>query len=528
MTRRREIPAPREHKEAHGGSSRLGLCLANSNFELPAGAYDFPCHSLAKVHLRYFTQLMISASRCLLSSFPTLVLLGISAHAAALSPDQQQCLAKGHRFERQGWIYLHLEGEPRERGFQHGYLLATEIADDLRTTRISWEYSSAMPWSWLVDRAAVMFTPRLDAETQTEMDGMAEGMRAAGHPTTRNELVTYNGIIELSGYWWPTELKKIKESGRPALRQSCSAFIATGSLTRDGNIVLGHNTMMEYNDALPNVIADIRPARGHRILWQTQPGWIHSGTDFFVTDAGLVGSETTIGEFEGFETNGVPEFVRMRHATQDANSIEQWCEIMRRSNNGGYANAWLLGDINTREIARLELGLKEVGFEKKRDGFFTGSNVAEDLKILRFETSSKETDIRSSGVARRVRWSELMKRNAGRIDLALAKRFEADHFDSYLGRNEPDGRTLCGHYELGKEPAGSWPGVPFGCAGTVDAKVLDAAMARAMGFAARWGSACGRPFDARRYLSAHPQFDWMKDILKSRPSEPWTQFWAGE
>ncbi len=81
---------------------------------------------------------------------------------------------------------------------------------------------------------------------------------------------------------------------------------------------------------------------------------------------------------------------------------------MKKGNNGGYANAWLLGDVNRGEIARLELGLKYVGFEKKRDGFFAGSNVAEELKILRFETERKETDIRLSSVARRVRWNELM------------------------------------------------------------------------------------------------------------------------
>ena len=63
-------------------------------------------------------------------------------------------------------------------------------------------------------------------------------------------------------------------------------------------------------------------------------------------------------------------------------------------NNGGYANAWLLGDIKTGEIARLELGLKYVGFERTRDGFFTGSNVAENLKILRLESNVNETDIR--------------------------------------------------------------------------------------------------------------------------------------
>jgi len=70
--------------------------------------------------------------------------------------------------------------------------------------------------------------------------------------------------------------------------------------------------------------------------------------------------------------------------------------------------------------------------------------------------------------------------------------------------------------------------VPYGCAGTVDAKVVDAALAKKMSFMARWGSACGRAFDAQEYLAAHPQFDWMKDILANRPSQPWAEFRAGE
>jgi len=452
----------------------------------------------------------------------------INSAAAPLSSEQNQCVAKGKRIERNGWVYLHIEGGPKERGFQHGYLLAPEIVDGLRTTRHSWEHMSGMTWPWLIEHASTLFLSRIDQEDLGELDGIVEGVKAAGHSTSRDELIAYNGILELGGYWWPTELKKIKDAPTPSVRESCSSFIATGRMTRDGNVVLGHNTMMEYNDALPNVIEDIQPAHGHRILWQTAPGWIHSGQDFFITDAGLVGSETTIGAFEGFDTNGIPEFIRMRRATQDAGTIEQWCTIMKGGNNGGYANAWLLGDINSREIARLELGLKTVGFEKKADGYFAGSNVAEDLKLLRLETTEKETDIRNSGVARRVRWKQLMKQYAGRIDVSLAKQFEADHFDTYLGKQQPDGRTLCGHVELQQEPAGSWPGVPFGCAGTVDAKVVDANMARTMSFAARWGSACGRAFDAKEYLSAHPQFDWVEDSLKNRPSEPWTQFRSGE
>jgi hypothetical protein len=49
-----------------------------------------------------------------------------------------------------------------------------------------------------------------------------------------------------------------------------------------------------------------------------------------------------------------------------------------------------------------------------------------------------------------------------------------------------------------------------------------------MSFAGRWGSGDGIAFDAPKFLAEHPQFDWMQDILKSRPSEPWVDFTAGE
>jgi hypothetical protein len=470
---------------------------------------------------------MIPARRLLVAALLCLCAAPCLAEPqSSLTAEQQAWLAKARKFGRAGWIYLHIEGEPRERGFQHGYLLAKEIADGLRVTRIQWQHQSAMDWRWLVARAAAMFVPRIDAENLAELEGIADGAQAAGAKFSRDELIAYNGIIELSGYWWPTELKKIKDGPPPPVRQSCSSFIAIGTWTKDGNLVLGHNTMEDYGDVFPNIIQDIVPARGHRIFWQTTPGWIHSGTDFFITSAGIAGSETTIGRFEGFDTNGVPEFVRMRRATQDAGSLDEWCEIMKRHNNGAYANAWLLGDANTREIARLELGLKYSAWEKKRDGYFIGSNVAEDRRILLHETERNDTDIRLSSVARRVRWKQLMKQYAGRIDVALAKRFEADHFDTLRGKTVPGGRSLCGHFDL--DPEGQGHDVPFDCSGTVDAKVVDGAMVKRLVFDARWGAACGTAFSAGKFLAAHPQFDWLTEVLQDRPSQPWTTFRAGE
>jgi hypothetical protein len=457
-----------------------------------------------------------------------LLLVCLSAVAAApLTQEQKAWVARAERYEKNGWIYLHIEGEPRQRGFQHGYLLAREIAESLRVRREVWKHTSGMEWDWLVEKSKAMFTPKVDPENLAELDGIVEGMRAAGVTTSRDEIVAYNGWADLAGYWWPKEKKKLEAQSPDPPKQSCSSFIATGSMTASGHIVLAHNTMSDYPQADFTLILDLAPTRGHRILMQGLPGWVHSGPDFFITSAGLVGSETTIDGFSGFDEKQVPEFARMRRATQGASSIDEWASLMKRGNNGGYANAWLIGDVNTNEIARLELGLKYVGFEKKRDGFFIGSNIAEDLRILRLETDVKSDDIRVSDVARRVRWKQLMKQHAGKIDVELARRFMADHYDTYLLKENPGSRTLCGHWELDSQIPGKEGYAPFSPGGTFDGKVVDSAMAKRMAFTARWGAACGLPFNAARFLEAHPQFDWMTGLLKDRPTQPWTEFRAG-
>lgn len=451
------------------------------------------------------------------------------AHGQAdnhLTIDQKVWLSKANRHEKNGWIYLHIEGKPEERGFQHGYLLAKEIKEALRQMSEVWYYQTAMDWQWLVDRSAKMFNSKIDIENMTEMEGIVEGMKSAGVTTTRDEIVAYNASTEFMGYWWPQVKDSVSPNSPDPKKESCSSFIATGSMTTDGGIVLGHNTMSSFYYPDCNVILDILPDKGYRILMQSVAGLIHSETDFFITSAGLVGSETTIGGFFPFDEKGVPEFSRMRHATQYASDIDEWCEIMKTGNNGGYANAWLIGDVNTNEIARLELGLKYTGFEKKKDGFFTGSNVAEDLRILRFETRSSELDIKISSVARRVRWKQLMKENTGKINLELGEKMEADHFDTYLNTNTPDMRTLCSHPDLDPDPYGV--DIPYSPWGTLDGKVVDSKMAKQMSFAARWGSACGIPFSAKSYLEKHQQFDWMTGLIKDRPTQPWTSFKAGE
>ena len=437
--------------------------------------------------------------------------------------DESKLLEKGYRYDKNGWIYLHIEGKPFERGFQRGYLTANEIDEFLKTLAFFQKFNTAKDLDYFVKAAVKLFKNKVSEEYIEEMQGMVAGMRKAGKEITYDEMLFLNGFIDIIWYWWP-EVKESEKEDNPG----CSAFIATGDATADGKIVMAHNSWTGYALVrFANIIVDIVPERGNRILMQSWGPCIYSSTDFFITGGGLVGVETTIGGFSGFNPKGTPVFERARKAMQYANSIDEWADIMIEDNNGAYANSWLLGDTRTNEIARFELGLKNYSLEKKTTGYFTGSNVAESIEILREETGASYDDIRLSSVARRERWKQLMKQYYGKLDAEIAKQMLGDHYDVYLKRDYPSIRTICGHGELddGRVPGSSRPYRP---GGAVDGKVVDSNMAQNWTIWAKWGSSCDIGFDAEKFLKNHPQYDWQKDYLKDLPVRPWTVFPSGK
>ncbi|MCU0913765.1 MAG: phospholipase B family protein [Planctomycetes bacterium] len=445
----------------------------------------------------------------------------LSCRTAEVSTaDQEKAwLARSYRYDENGWIFLHTEGAPFARGFQRGYLTANEIAEFLRTLAYTNEFQTGYDLDFFVEASARLFRKNVPTECVEEMRGMVAGMERAGQKVTYEQMLFMNGFIDVLWYWWP-QAKKQQLADHPG----CSAFIATGDATADGQIVLAHNTWFGYAlGKSANLLVEIVPARGHRILMQSCGPCIYSTTDFFLTGAGLVGTETTIGDFERFDRRGTPVFARARQAMQYANNIDEWADVLIRQNNGAYANSWLLGDIKTGEIARLELGLRYHRLEKKKSGYFTGSNVAADLKILRRETDASWDDIRDGAVARRVRWDQLMKQHYGRINTTLAREMLGDHYDVYLQKEQPGGRTICGHGELddGRVPGGRPAYRP---SGAFDGKVLDADMARNWRIWAKWGGSCDLGFDAAKFLEKHSQYEWMKGYLPDFPARPWTIF----
>ncbi len=432
-----------------------------------------------------------------------------------------------YRFERHGWTYLHIEGGPRERGYQHGWLMAKEIGETLAMTNDKTIFATGDTFAFFVEAAERIFAGKIDDEMRVELAAIAEGATAAGVPVSYGEILAWNGYIELLWNWWPLSKGQLPQ-GRKR-RHHCSAFIATGSYTTDGGIVLAHNTWDDYTNAnCFRVVTDVAPSAGHRLLMQTAPGLVHSATDFFVTGAGLMGTETSIAGFNGYDADKSPEFYRARRAMQYGANLSEWITLMSTGNNGGYANSWLVGDANTGEIARLEMGLRFIGDTRLSDGFFWGCNLVADPRIRNQECTGIDFCNVNDDGARRVRWERLLAERRGAIDADMARLLIADHWDEYAKSDTPSARTICGHFDEFPDDFPSWGFGPFEPFGANDGKVTDSRRARAMSFAARIGHPCGQVFTASAFLDAHPQYGWQRAWLCDKPMQPWTEFSSGQ
>jgi hypothetical protein len=197
--------------------------------------------------------------------FAALLLLATTSVAAfaaspATSPDPR--LDGSYKFNEGGWTYVHLAGTPEQIGFQHGYLLAREIEDNVQVYTVTAPHADKRPWSFFREAGKTVLWPKLDPEYQAELKGIVEGLQAHGSTLDLWDIVALNGDIELSEYYLPMLNAKEKRPNPPAAVApgKCSAFIATGSATRDGKIVIAHSNWSSYAEGERwTVVFDIVP-----------------------------------------------------------------------------------------------------------------------------------------------------------------------------------------------------------------------------------------------------------------------------
>ncbi len=475
---------------------------------------------------------MASFRRLLVAALTLGFLASFSQAHAALTPAQQSDLKGAYRFEHDHWIYVHLHGSPHQIGFQHGYLLAPEIEQAFRIAQLDNTHSTGLPWHFFRAVAKNIYWPHIEAQYREELQGITDGARAHGDTGIDLwDIVAINGFLETPQYYvpWLQKTQHIKNSSDLKAPGNCSAFVATGDWTRDHRPVIAHSMWYPFMAGeYWRIIYDIAPNHGYHILMDGFPGKIDSGDDFGINSAGLEITETTITGYVGFDPNGVPEFVRARKAMQYAGSTDDFARIMLQGNNGGYANDWLIADNRTGEVARFELGLTVHRLWRTKNGYFVGSNFPSDPKLIKEETDFNPNDPSSSMNARHKRWDELMAQYKGKIDVALARQFLADHYDAYENKEDPDERTLCGHLDTSPRGVPQWGSPAYDPSGAVNAKAADSAMIARLSFWARSGRPCGQDFLAAPFLASQPHYAWQKPLLGDMKGNPWAVFHGNE
>lgn len=466
------------------------------------------------------------------SVFAVLVIMGFAGLAVGQEASRPAELKGAYSFKQGGWTYVHLVGAPHEVGFQHGYLLKDEIEDNLSVYKLEAAHDDHRDWNFFRDAAKNVLWPHIEPEYRAELQGIADGLKAKGSTADLWDVVALNGDLELTEYYLPmvNEREKKINPEKAKAQGRCSAFIATGSATKDGKIVIAHSNWATYAEGERWVMVfDIQPEHGLRMLMDGTPGVITSQDDFGVNSAGLMITETTLPMAVGFDEQGIPEFVRSRKAMQYATSIDEYAAIMRKGNNGGYANSWMIGDRKTGEIAYLELGLHHTPLTRKKDGYFVSANFTVDPLVIRDDTPGFDPNNMSSSMnARRVTGEAFVTKHAGQLDTALAEAYLSDHWDSFEKKEDPDQRSLCGHEEKNAVGEPVWGTPPYAPNGAVTGEVTDAAMAERMSMIVRAGHPCGEDFVASPFFAAHPEFDWEKPILHDMKAGPWTEFASGE
>jgi hypothetical protein len=351
-----------------------------------------------------------------------------------------------YRYPTGGWIYLHIEGQPYERGYQHGHLMAKEIVQYMERCAADLD-SKGKKQSWNLARttANALFLRGFDREILEEMKGIADGASDAGAKWDGRridliDMVTANTTVELGELraalpMTPTGLEGLHlesplyfdKKRDVTIVERCSAFAATGKATSDGRMVIAHITMWPLTLAeQTNVMLDIKPTTGHRLLMQSYPGGIESGTDWYQNDAGVVLTETTIRQ-SPFNIEGTPVAYRARKAIQYGDNIDKVVEYLGTKNNGLYTNEWLIADAKNNEIAMYELGTYKTRLYRSTkndwfggtEGFYWGDNNAKDLAVrLEYQPDPKGAPVHVPYVPgpRDLKWQQLYGEYQGKID----------------------------------------------------------------------------------------------------------------
>ncbi|MFH0944702.1 MAG: C45 family autoproteolytic acyltransferase/hydrolase [Planctomycetota bacterium] len=361
-----------------------------------------------------------------------------------IEPETVTWFGNGYRYDDRGWIFVHIEGKPYERGYQFGYLLQNEIVQYISKLGVNQNANDPKAgWDAIRFETDTIFLRKYDTEYLTEMKGIADGAAKAGAKYEERQvdlldIVALNSVVDLGQLHRATSVTPHALTGESFLaaeeellididEHNCSGVSATGPATADGQIVFGQIFMWAgYTGVHWDVICDVVPSEGHRLVYQTFPGGIHSGADFYINDAGIVIGETTVSQTP-YEPDSTPQSNRIRKAAQYADNIDDVVRLLWEGNNGMYTNDWPLADVKTGEAAMFLLGTHKKKLWRTGEdmnpfgtpGFLWANNNNRDPEVRKeyiAQPDDRPFDLVFSPWNRDVAFNEFYRQNRGKID----------------------------------------------------------------------------------------------------------------
>jgi hypothetical protein len=427
--------------------------------------------------------------------------------------------------EKEGWKVVEVRGTSFEMGYAHGNLLSKELREVYETFQFVIKEDLKIPFSQYLEKSNALIKPVIKSnypEIYQELKGISEGAKDNGTNVSVDFLISWNSYMSLYSIFekGSIENKNININSGNKNNHRCSAFIATGSATQNGDIVMAHNTHSTFIEGrFMNIIMYLRPTTGTAFMMQMSPGFVSSISDWFICESGIIGCETTIAYTNYKPSFGNPAFCRIRQAMQYANSLDKYAEIMLDGNAGDYACSWQFGNVNTGEIMLLELGLEKYNIQRTMNGVYYGMNSAIDWSLRKIETDDHYIfDPKAPTGSRNIRLNYLLNdKYYGKINTENAKAILSDHYDMSLGKSQMNGRSICKHSE--QDSSIAYMSVsPIGC---VDGKVVNTIMAKKMEFLGRFGSSCNRHFSKKAFLKKHPEYKKLDYYLRDFPTRKW-------
>lgn len=327
----------------------------------------------------------------------------------------------GSRYNIQGWVYVHINGEPYDRGYQYGYLIADEIIDLMqRWSKMILNHPRIKPirpllsdqqyeniaetwWQFCTSLADQMYWDTYPTEYRQELRGIAAGVTAKGltlygEPISYKDVLASNQMYEMLSKITDRKIRKsvhpllsffsliqptlssyvgfsadefisdfLPVTGQDTGHHHCSAFIATGNATKHDELIIA-NSMWASVDGAGMWWWSYYIAIRWNIILDVIPSNGHRfqmscAPGYIWSDHDFYQNEEGITFIETtlpqgiWSRSGLPLAVRARTAVQYSESIDDVMRILKTDNDGAMNAVWLIGDTKTGEIARYELGL---------------------------------------------------------------------------------------------------------------------------------------------------------------------------